>query len=235
MQIRGIMGTESSSQIMDNVKISKALVEFQFKCPAIDKDSEVSVRTKTGGTYKFTYATFGNIIRTIKGAMHEAKLGYYFRTTDTHFVCRIVHESGEFYDTQIKLPQFKESMQENGSLLTYLKRYSLVLALGLDTDLDDDANTSEGNEPTFKYEPKETPKQALASVKAKTPKDYIVKVGKFKDKKLGDIDQLALQDYLTWLHKNAKDKNQNLTGDWLEFAKIAEQYITPIDRNEELI
>lgn len=218
-----------------SVNIYKALVEFQFKCPAIEKDSEVSVRTKAGGTYKFSYATFGNIIRTIKTAMHEARLGYHFRTEGQHFICRVVHESGEFYDTCIELPKFKESMQENGSLLTYLKRYSLVLALGLDTDLDDDANTSEGNEPTFTYKPKETPKQALESVKAKTPKDYVVKVGKFKDKKLGDIDQLALQDYLTWLHKSAKDKQQNLTGDWLEFAKIAEQYIAPIDRNEELI
>lgn len=193
---------------------AKALIEFQHKCPPIDKDADVSVRTKTGGTYNFKYASFGNIVQTIKEPMYVAKLCYSFITSDDKFICRIMHESGEFQDTSLSLPKFKESMQENGSLLTYLKRYSLVLALGLDTDADDDGNLSDGNTATFNKEPKSK------------PVGYVVKVGKFKDKSLNSIDKLQLQDYLTWLHNQTAVNNKPLSGDWLEFAKHAEQYLT---------
>lgn len=130
--------------------IAKGLIKFQHECPAIDKDSEVEVLTKSGGKYRFKYASFGNIVQTIKQPMFDARLGYTFITDNEKFTCRIVHESGESLDTSIPMPRFKESMQENGSLLTYCKRYTLVLALGLDTDLDDDSNLSEGNEATVK-------------------------------------------------------------------------------------
>jgi hypothetical protein len=193
---------------------AKALIEFQYKCPAIDKDAEVEVRTKTGGNYRFKYASFGNIVQTIKEPMYLAKLAYTFVTSSESFTCRVVHESGEYSETSIPMPKFRESMQENGSFLTYLKRYSLVLALGLDTDADDDGNLGDGNTATFNKEPKSK------------PVGYVVKVGKFKDRSLNTIDKLQLQDYLTWLHNSATEKGKPLTGDWLEFAKHAETYLT---------
>lgn len=125
--------------------IAKGLIKFQHECPAIEKDSEVEVLTKSGGKYRFKYASFGNIVQTIKQPMFDARLGYTFITDNEKFTCRIVHESGESLDTSIPMPRFKDSMQENGSLLTYCKRYTLVLALGLDTDLDDDSNLADEN------------------------------------------------------------------------------------------
>lgn len=130
--------------------IAKGLIKFQHECPAIEKDSEVEVLTKSGGKYRFKYASFGNIVQTIKQPMFDSRLGYTFITDNEKFTCRIVHESGESLDTSIPMPRFKESMQENGSLLTYCKRYTLVLALGLDVDADDDSNLADGNEATVK-------------------------------------------------------------------------------------
>lgn len=194
--------------------IAKALIDFQFKCPAIEKDADVEVRTKTGGTYRFKYASFGNIIQTIKEPMFNAKLAYTFVPCSDSFICRIIHETGEYTETSIPMPKFRDSMQENGSFLTYLKRYSLVLALGLDTDADDDGNLGDGNTATFNKEPKSR------------PVGYVVKVGKFKDRSLSTIDKISLQDYLTWLHTQSTNNNKPLTGDWLDFAKRAEVYLT---------
>ena len=212
-------------------QFAEAFSDFQFNCPAINKDSEVEVKTKSGGSYKFCYASFGNIIQTIKEPMHNAKLSYKFLTQDNKFVCRIRHISGEFEDTALELPKFKESMQENGSNLTYLMRYALKLALGLDTDTDDDSNTGEGNE--VKLTQKTQPREAVANTdkfikeNGKNIGNYSVKVGKFKGKKLSEIDAIQLQQYIVWLHNSAKEQNKPLTGDALELAKIGEAYLTP--------
>lgn len=206
---------------------AKALIEFQHKCPAIDKDSDVEVRTKTGGTYRFKYASFGNIVQSIKGPMYQAKLGYTFLTIDGKFICRIMHESGEYSDTAIEMPKLKESMQENGSFLTYLKRYSLVLALGLDTDADDDGNLGEGHVATFKQAPKPIDPPKLKSepiddfFPAPVPQ-YIIQVGKFKGKNLYELDKLQVQNYITWINNNSDKPPQ---GAMLEFMKKAEEWL----------
>lgn len=208
--------------------LSEALCEFQFKCPSIDKDAEVEVKTNAGSSYKFKYASYGNIVQTIRPALHECGLSYTFPSTGKEFICRIKHTNGEFQDTVIEMPKMKDKMQENGSNFTYLMRYALKLALGLDTDADDDGNTGDGNDVNFKTPPKEHIKDVNDYIqkKGKDIAKYVVRVGKFKDKKLSEIDQLDIQQYLSWLHGKAKENKQPLTGDWLEFAKIAEAYIS---------
>lgn len=121
--------------------IAKALIEFQSKCPTIFKDKEINVKS-----YKFAYATYGNILQTIKTPMFESKLAFTFSTFENKFICRIMHESGEYFDTSIDMIKTQGNMQDIGSLLTYCKRYTLVLALGLDTDSDDDCNAAIGQE-----------------------------------------------------------------------------------------
>ena len=212
--------------------LAKALIEFQFKCPAIDKDSEVTVKTQTGRDYTFKYASFGNIVQTIKQPMYDAKLCYTFLTNDAKFICRIMHESGTYQDTAIDMPKFKEKMQDNGSILTYLKRYTLVLALGLDTDADDDGNLADGNEAVVKNVPKSKPIPPPPALKSEPiddffpapQKTYIIKVGKFKDKNLYDLDPMVVQNYVTWIQSNSDKAPQ---GAMLEFLKEAEKYLCP--------
>lgn len=75
--------------------------------------------------------------------------------------------------------------QEQGSALTYARRYSLLMAFGLATD-DDDA-------------------ESLTVVKEATLEDaqnYELTFGKHKGKKLGEVDK----SYLVWLRENSKDE-----------------------------
>lgn len=56
--------------------------------------------------------------------------------------------------------------------------------------------------------------------------DYVVKIGKkHKGKKLSDFDIKELDSYLSWVNCQAKEKNQELTGDWKEFAENAEAFL----------
>lgn len=74
--------------------------------------------------------------------------------------------------------------QEQGSALTYARRYSLLMAFGLATDDDDAESLSVIKEPTLS-----------------DAKEYVLDFGKWKGTKLDDVDD----SYLTWLRENSKD------------------------------
>lgn len=83
----------------------------------------------------------------------------------------------------------------------------------------------------------EEPKLVTATVVDEEPKredpkpetdlgEFICNVGqKFKGKKLSEIDQFQLDNYLKWMQKNAEEKNRPLTGEALEFYNTAEAYL----------
>ena len=57
-------------------ELAAAMSRFQASVPKIDLDREVEVQTKSGGKYKFRYATFANIIDKVKGPLSEQGLSY---------------------------------------------------------------------------------------------------------------------------------------------------------------
>ncbi len=74
--------------------------------------------------------------------------------------------------------------QEQGSALTYARRYSLLMAFGLATDDDDAESLTVTKEPTME-----------------DAKDYVLDFGKNKGKKLSEVGS----NYLEWLRENSKD------------------------------
>lgn len=81
------------------------------------------------------------------------------------------------------LSGIKNPVQEYGSSLTYCRRYSLLMALGLATEDDDGASLTQ--EPTKE--------EAL---------EYVIDFGKHKGKKLTEVPK----EYLEWMLGNAKNE-----------------------------
>ena len=127
--------------------IASSLSAFQGKCPTVDLDREVTVRTKTGGSYKFRYATLANIRRIIAPILAECKLSFVQTVGDGGSVTTmLMHESGEWISDTFRITAGSGSPQDIGSAITYAKRYALSSMLGIVADDDDDANIAEGNQ-----------------------------------------------------------------------------------------
>lgn len=140
---------DQKSYLPDQInEIATALCVFQGDVPEIELDQSVSVQMKTGGSYSFKYASFPNIIKTIKPAMKAAGLSF-TQLIDSNggVLTMLLHSSGQSLQSYInpEAPGTQNDLQKLGSKITYLKRYSLTAILGISAETDDDGNTHQGN------------------------------------------------------------------------------------------
>ena len=133
----------------DIAKLAHALVQAQKVLANPPRNREVQVRTKTGGTYTFRYATLDQIMDVARPALGEAGLCVLQPIVSTEkgpvLVTRLLHESGQWMECEIPLPRLGEDLQGFGSAVTYVRRYAVSAMLNITADEDDDGNTAAGN------------------------------------------------------------------------------------------
>lgn len=140
-------------------QIATALCKAQQAITNPPRNREVAVKTKTGGTYKFRYATLDAIIDHVRQPLTEN--GLWFTQTLANgdgkykLVTTLLHASGQTLSSETPLLVQGAGNQEFGSALTYMRRYALTAMLGIAADEDDDGNHSDGNTVTSQ---KDTPK-----------------------------------------------------------------------------
>jgi hypothetical protein len=125
-----------------------ALAKAQAKLQNPERNREVSVRMKTGGTYKFAYATLDAILahaRPILAAEEIALLGGIQQSDKGITISTMLaHSSGEWVESSVRFLA-AVGTQETGGLITYGRRYTLCGLLGIAAEEDDDANAASGN------------------------------------------------------------------------------------------
>ena len=127
------------------------------------------------------------------------------KTYTKHKGCQIV---------QAVLSGIKNPVQEYGSSLTYCRRYSLLMALGLATD---DNDAQDLTMPSI---------TTLEEAKA-----YKLTWGKYAGKTLGEIDE----NYLQWLLGNTKDESLKTACDFIISHTTQDDVNNEINRNKLLI
>lgn len=125
----------------------EAMTNFQSEVPEIRKSKKVSF-----GDTRYDYAPLADITRQIKDKCKEHGLSYRWEIKDTKedlsVSCLITHLDGHTEQTTMTAPPDtsgkKSTIQSRGSTIEYLKRYTLIGALGLSTtDSDVDGYTPE--------------------------------------------------------------------------------------------
>src|SRR5690625_480401 len=126
-------------------EISKALAKFhsEVKQPA---------RSAKNPFLKNKYVPLEELVESINDVAPEHGLSFVqWALNDEHgrigVATMLMHESGEFIEFDpIFMNAEKDTPQGAGSLITYLKRYSLSAVFGMTSDLDDDGNGSSGTD-----------------------------------------------------------------------------------------
>jgi len=164
----------------DAKEAKKAYVEamsaFKQDAPAvIQKDAHVNFSTAKGNT-SYSHATLGNIIIQITSMLSKHGLSASWEThqADAHVkvTCHVTHSQGHRESTSLNGPLddsgSKNKIQQVGSTVTYLQRYTLLAALGLAT-MDQDGDGSQGSKAAPFKEPKAASKPRSKS-KPEAPK-----------------------------------------------------------------
>lgn len=137
---------KTSEQIND---IAEALAKAQSAIKAVPRDKTVTVKTKTGASYKFAYAPFETIVEAVRKPLGDNGLAFIQATTRDEsglsLVTRLIHQTGQWIETSIPVDVMERGAQALGSATTYSKRYALTLLLGIAADDDDDGNAADGN------------------------------------------------------------------------------------------
>lgn len=128
--------------------IGAALAKAQAKMPVVAFDA-------TNPFLKNKYASLGAVIRASRPILEEFGLAIIQLPTSINGAIgvetTIIHESGEWISTDpLTLPMGDEKGKSNaqlaGSIITYLRRYSLAAALGLYADEDTDGHDPRDNQ-----------------------------------------------------------------------------------------
>ena len=180
-------------------KLAIALAKFQGSLEQPSLNSEVKVRTKTGGEYKFKYADLSECKRAAKQQLADNELSVCQLIEDDYSIRTILlHSSGQWISSKVRMPSNTADAQSIGSAITYAKRYAFCAILGIVADDDEDANIASGNT-AQKEQPKEQPKKTANSrVKKELTRDHL-------------NNESAMKSISEWLYnkeKIAKEANQ---------------------------
>lgn len=126
------------------IEIVKALMVLKRDCPVIPKTKEGQA-----GNRKFKYAPIDAIDEIVSPMLDQLGLLVTHGTDGHSMTCRLDHISGEWRESYTPMDAQHSSDQAYGISLTYRKRYSKLLMLGLNTEDDVD-----GTHRSFKSSPR---------------------------------------------------------------------------------
>ena len=169
-----------------------AMSEFQSRCPVMQKGKTVNFKNSTGSITTYKYATLGSITETISSLLKDCGLSYRWETKEGEkgitITCTVSHIDGHSETNSMTAAMDdsgrKNKIQQQGSTMSYLQRYTLIGALGISTaDGDNDGQRAAAPKPK-----KENSAKLMEEAKQE--------VGKFEDaEKMNKEAMPLLQGY----------------------------------------
>lgn len=123
-------------------EIIAAIAQAQGDFKPFERSKKVNVQTKGGQHYSFFYAPIDAILKAVGPALSAAGVAILqpagFEAGSVVVTTMLWHKSGQFISSTVSWPFSDNRIQELGSIVTYLRRYSLssMLSLAADEDID---------------------------------------------------------------------------------------------------
>lgn len=123
-------------------ELAKALAKAQSEMTFAKKDN-------SNPFFKSKYADLANVVEAIKKPLADNGLAY-VQATDIDdggviIETTLMHSSGEWYSSRLRMKPVKDDPQGIGSCITYARRYGLQALVGVPSD-DDDGNAASGKD-----------------------------------------------------------------------------------------
>lgn len=148
-----------------------------FDAAISDAKSSIRPVTKNRKGHNGKYADMAAYAKEVDPILASHGLSYRFRTKQEGAVtvtCIIAHRDGHSEETTLSAESDKSgnknSIQAIGSTLTYLCRYTLITALGLASELDDDDGQSAGGDDPISENELVALRARIDETKADTPR-----------------------------------------------------------------
>lgn len=128
-----------------------ALSKAQAQLHPAEKDSVAG-----SGSYKYKYANLAAVMSVAQEALAANGLAFSCRMITegqiNYFYARLCHETGEHLESKIEIGinlHDIKAIQELGKAITYLRRYTFSMMVGIITEEDDDAQSIVANQRSF--------------------------------------------------------------------------------------
>lgn len=198
-----------------------AVSQFQKTCPVLEKTKKVDFTTRAGSRTKYSYASLGDIVESIKAPLADSGLSFRWEIQEQEnklvVTCIISHLNGHSERTAMSAAKDesggKNEIQQRGSSITYLQRYTLIAALGIST-ADEDIDGQKDETPVMP-QPKQNAAQPRNQSTAPSQTSEANKPAAAKT-------SITNQSQKPWLNPNTKEWNN-------AFAKIHAGQITMDD------
>lgn len=124
---------------------SESIVELAKAMSLFQSEVKQPLKDKTNPFFKSKYVPLENIVEVITETAGKHGLSFIQYPVNNEqkvgVITFLMHSSGEFIQTEPIFAQPpKADAQGAGSVITYLKRYSLAAVFGITSDVDDDGN-----------------------------------------------------------------------------------------------
>ncbi len=148
--------------------IGKALAAAQAEMTEITRSRTAQIDAGGKGRYSYTYAELAEVIGAVLPALNKHGIAAVqspgcFDDGQIAVETLLVHESGEWMKSELRMRPTQSTPQGTGSAITYARRYALQAMCGVAPEDDDGAAASA---PIAKSAPKTTPMQRSAPLRA---------------------------------------------------------------------
>jgi hypothetical protein len=138
----------------DHKTLGEALLAFQAEAPKLRKAATAKIVSKTGSSYSYKYLTLDDLMDAVLPVLNKHGLiwvtqpcFYNERAALSYYVKHVV--SGDAIEGTMSLSiGANATPQEQGSAITYARRYSMLAVLGLVGDDDDDGGAASQRKPS---------------------------------------------------------------------------------------
>jgi hypothetical protein len=137
--------TEWQSDKID--KLATALSKAQGSLSAVKAEA-------INPFFNSKYADLNSILKVVRPVLSENGLAlvqgnkYDITSSGFYVTTKLIHSSGQWIYSEIRLPVGKKDAHGVGAACTYGRRFSLSAMLGISVDVDDDGNTAVGAPPS---------------------------------------------------------------------------------------